>query len=51
MDRSLWRLLNFQGIQFKAIGPEVDYYGPVSPYLANIAHLEAYVKANNVDLW
>jgi len=51
MERSLWRLLNFQGIQFKAIGPEVDYYGPVSPYLANIAHLEAYVKANNVDLW
>lgn len=51
MERSLWRLLNFQGIQFKAIGPEVDYYGPVSPYLANIAHLEEYVKANNVDLW
>jgi N-acyl amino acid synthase of PEP-CTERM/exosortase system len=51
MEKSLWRMLNFQGIQFKAIGPEVDYYGPVSPYLANIADLEAYVKANNVDLW
>lgn len=51
MEKSLWRLLNFQGIQFKAIGPEVDYYGPVSPYLANIAHMEAYLKENNVDLW
>jgi N-acyl amino acid synthase of PEP-CTERM/exosortase system len=42
MEKSLFRLLNLQGVQFKAIGPEVDYYGAVSPYLANIAHLEAH---------
>lgn len=46
MEKSLWRLLNLQGIQFKAIGPEVDYYGPVSPYLANIAQVEATVQVN-----
>jgi N-acyl amino acid synthase of PEP-CTERM/exosortase system len=33
MERSLSRLLAIQGFPFQAVGPEVDYHGPVRPYL------------------
>jgi N-acyl amino acid synthase of PEP-CTERM/exosortase system len=51
MERSLVKLLNLQGVQFRAIGPEVDYYGPVMPYLAKISHLEAHAQVNNFAMW
>lgn len=45
MERSLVRLLWRYGFSFDAIGPEVDYYGPVTPYITNIAEIERDVLA------
>lgn len=40
MERGLYLLLRRMGYRFHAIGPVVDYYGPVMPYTKNIAELE-----------
>ena len=40
MERGLHVMLRRMGFQFTPIGPETDYYGPVRPYLAEIAALE-----------
>jgi N-acyl amino acid synthase of PEP-CTERM/exosortase system len=40
MEHSLYLLLRRMGYRFHAIGPVVDYYGPVMPYTKNIAELE-----------
>jgi N-acyl amino acid synthase of PEP-CTERM/exosortase system len=45
MERSLVRLLWRYGFSFEAIGPEVDYYGPVTPYITNISEIERDVLA------
>ncbi len=45
MERSLVRLLWRYGFAFDAIGPEVDYFGPVTPYIAKIAEIERDVLA------
>ena len=45
MERSLVRLLWRYGFSFDAIGPEVDYYGPVTPYITNISEIERDVLA------
>ncbi|MBI5873807.1 MAG: PEP-CTERM/exosortase system-associated acyltransferase [Candidatus Omnitrophica bacterium] len=43
MERSLWTLLKIHGFVFKPIGPEVNFYGTVAPYLADIPELEKSV--------
>jgi hypothetical protein len=43
MESSLWRLLSRFAFEFRPVGPEVDYYGPVTPYLADIQELEQVV--------
>lgn len=43
MERGLWKLLNIHGLAFCPIGPEVDFLGLVSPYLADIRELEKSV--------
>ena len=40
MEKSLWKLLNIHGLTFRSIGPEVDFFGMVTPYLADIRELE-----------
>ncbi len=45
MERSLVRLLWRYGFSFDAIGPEVDYYGPVTPYITKISEIERDVLA------
>jgi N-acyl amino acid synthase of PEP-CTERM/exosortase system len=40
MERSLQIVLQRMGFPFSPIGPEADYYGPVRPYMAEIAALE-----------
>lgn len=40
MERGLHVMLRRMGFLFTPIGPETDYYGPVRPYLAEIAALE-----------
>lgn len=51
MERSLARLLNRYGFTFDQIGPEVDYYGPVAVYLADLRNLEARVFRENPLLY
>lgn len=40
MERSLYRVLRSLGCEFAPVGPEVDYSGPVRPYLADIRRLQ-----------
>lgn len=51
MERSLARLLGRYGFDFTQIGPQVDYYGPVAVYLADLRALEARVSAENPTLF
>jgi len=46
MEKGLWRLLYKQGLSFECIGDEVDYRGPVKPYLAVIENMEKEVREN-----
>lgn len=41
MEQKLNETLRKFSFYFEAIGPEEDYYGPVTPFLADIAHVEA----------
>lgn len=50
MEHSLARLLQRFNFSFHPVGPEVDYYGPVTPYVARIDDLEAEVFANRPEL-
>lgn len=50
MEDSLARVLGMFGFKFQVIGPKQDYYGPVRPYLGDLARLEAELKANNPEL-
>jgi N-acyl amino acid synthase of PEP-CTERM/exosortase system len=43
MERPLARSLLRMNFAFNAIGPPANYYGPVTPYLANLRELEAQV--------
>jgi N-acyl amino acid synthase of PEP-CTERM/exosortase system len=36
MEKSLWMLLKLHGFIFKPIGPEVNFYGKVTPYLIGV---------------
>lgn len=51
MERSLARLLGRYGFDFKPIGPQIDYYGPVAIYLASLADLEARVSTESPHLF
>lgn len=51
MERSLARLLNRYGFEFNQIGPEVDYYGPVAVYLADLRRLEARVSSESPEMF
>ena len=43
MEEPLVRLLRRFGFVFNPVGPEVDYYGHVRPYIANISEIEKQV--------
>jgi len=51
MEKTLLRLLHRYQFGFKPIGPEVDYYGPVTPYLAEIAQMEEGVRQRHPELF
>jgi N-acyl amino acid synthase of PEP-CTERM/exosortase system len=50
MERSLARALSRFQFVFVPIGMEVDYYGPVAPYLADLREMEKRLAGNNPDL-
>jgi N-acyl amino acid synthase of PEP-CTERM/exosortase system len=47
MEKFLARSLGMFGFDFKQVGPEVDYYGPVATYVADLLALEQSVAATN----
>jgi N-acyl amino acid synthase of PEP-CTERM/exosortase system len=49
-EKSLHRLLTAFNFPFKPIGPEVDYFGPVTPYILDIAELEAILIKKSPSL-
>jgi N-acyl amino acid synthase of PEP-CTERM/exosortase system len=51
MERKLWFGLQTFHFTFQEIGPQVDYYGPVIPFLGVIEQLEKEVNDNSPDLW
>lgn len=40
MERSLFVLLKRMGFRYQPAGPEIDYYGPVRPYVSSLDALE-----------
>lgn len=51
MESSLAKLLNRFHFEFRPIGPEIDYYGPVRPYIAVLSELERNVHAQSPELF
>jgi N-acyl amino acid synthase of PEP-CTERM/exosortase system len=50
MERPLARSLLRLDFAFRPIGPQIDYYGPVEPYVADLRKLEAQVGARRPAL-
>ena len=50
MEKGLARVLRIYGFDFAPIGPESDYYGPVTPYLGDLRKLERELEASNPAL-
>jgi N-acyl amino acid synthase of PEP-CTERM/exosortase system len=50
MEPSLVKLLSKLPIQFMEIGPEVDYYGPVKPYIASVSEVEWTLHTQRPEL-
>lgn len=51
MEKKLWHALQQFHFTFQEIGPECDYYGPVTPYLGFINNLEKEVSKGSPELW
>lgn len=47
MEKGLARLLDRMGFHFVPVGPETDYYGPVTTYLADLRQLESALNNAN----
>jgi N-acyl amino acid synthase of PEP-CTERM/exosortase system len=47
MERSLARSLEKMGFKFMPIGPQVDYYGPVTPYMVDLDELNLRLRRDN----
>ncbi len=50
MERSLVRMLARHDFDFMPIGPECDYYGPVTPYVADLAKVERKLRKSKPEL-
>ena len=44
MEKSLYLLLRIHGFKFECVGNEIDFYGPVSPYVGRMDMIEHEVK-------
>lgn len=50
MERSLARSLKRLGFCFMAVGPQADYFGPVTPFMVDLHELEQTLSAKNQAL-
>ena len=51
MEKSLYLLLRMHNFVFKPIGREFDFYGPVTPYLADLNEIEQLVSQKSPQLY
>ena len=42
MERPLRLLLRLHGFVFRPVGPEIDYYGPVTPYMIDVSAMDRH---------
>jgi N-acyl amino acid synthase of PEP-CTERM/exosortase system len=49
-EKSLQRLISVYSLPFKPIGPEVDYYGTVTPYAMDVREFDRVVSSGTVPL-
>lgn len=47
MEKGLARLLERMGFRFVPVGPETDYYGPVTTYIADLRQVESALNHAN----
>ncbi|MBS3935001.1 MAG: PEP-CTERM/exosortase system-associated acyltransferase [Sulfuritalea sp.] len=47
MEKGLARLLHRMGFHFVPVGPETDYYGPVTTYIADLRQAEKSLESAN----
>ncbi len=45
VEKALRRRLQRYGLPFHQAGPEVDYYGPVAPYILSLAEFEEVIRS------
>lgn len=50
MERGLAGALVMMGFPFQRIGPQVDYFGPVAPYVADLRVLEQVLAENSPEM-
>jgi N-acyl amino acid synthase of PEP-CTERM/exosortase system len=50
MERALARMLVRMNFGFQQVGPAIDYYGPVAPYVADLRVLESQLGRLNPPL-
>ncbi|MDB5799384.1 MAG: hypothetical protein JWL63_323 [Rhodocyclales bacterium] len=50
MERSLARALSRMDFVFEPIGPQIDYFGPVTPYIADLRVLEERLAQSSPEL-
>ena len=51
MEQKLNATLNKFSFEFEAIGPEHDYYGPVTPFLGNISNIEKRLYSEKPEVF
>jgi N-acyl amino acid synthase of PEP-CTERM/exosortase system len=50
MEKALQRLLLMYGFPFRPIGPEADYFGPVTPYVMALADFDRTILDRRIPL-
>lgn len=50
MEKALQRLLLMYGFPFRPIGPEVDYFGPVTPYMMALADFDRTILDRRIPM-
>jgi len=51
MEKTLWMLLRLHNFIFEPIGEEIDFYGPVRPYLGKIERMEEEVQQRSPHIF
>jgi hypothetical protein len=50
MEKALQRLLLMYGFPFRPVGPEADYFGPITPYIMALADFDRTILDRRIPL-